>query len=62
MAHFMKTLKKGMHFTGQAVQGALGAYGTYKALGAMGAELYGGIQAARGLAAGAAIAAPLLAV
>ncbi len=59
MAHFMKTIKKGMHFAGRATQGILGTYASLKALQALGSEVYAGVQMARTVAAGASMAAPL---
>ena len=59
MAHFMRTLKKGMHFAGRATQGMIGMYGSLKALQAIGGEAAYAFQAARTIASGAAMVAPL---
>ena len=59
MAHFMKTIKKGMHFAGRATQGLIGMYGSLKALQAIGGEAAYAVQAARTLATGASMVAPL---
>ena len=59
MAHFMRRLQEGMHFMGRVTQGAIGAYGSLKALQAIGSEVYAGAQMARTLATGAGMVAPL---
>ena len=44
---------------GKLTQGAIGAYGSLKALQAIGGEVYAGAQMARTLATGAGMVAPL---
>ena len=48
-----------MHFMGRVTQGAIGAYGSLKALQAIGGEAAYAFQAARTIAGGAAMVAPL---
>ena len=55
----MRKVQRGMHFISKVTQGAIGAYGSLKALQAIGGEVYAGAQMARTLAAGASMAAPL---
>ena len=59
MGHFMRTVKHTFRQAGRVTSGLLGMYGSYKALGAMGSELYSGMQAARAVAGAASMAAPL---
>jgi hypothetical protein len=59
MAHFMRKLQKGLHYMGRVTQGAIGAYGSLKALQAIGGEAAYAFQAARTIASGAAMVAPL---
>ena len=44
---------------GKLTQGAIGAYGSLKALQAIGGEVYAGAQMARTIATGASMVAPL---
>ena len=59
MGHFMRTVKHTFRQAGRVTSGMIGMYGRYKALGAMGSELYTGVQAARTVAGVASMAAPL---
>ena len=52
-------MKRSMHTAGEVGSGLLGAWGSAKALGAMGSEIYGGVQAGRAMWAAAGIAAVL---
>ena len=51
-----------MRTAGEATSMAVGAWGSAKALGAMGSEIYGGMQAARGMLTAGGIAAPAMAL
>ena len=59
MGHFMRTVKHTFKTAGRITSGLIGMYGSYKALAAMGSELYSGVQAARAVAVAASVAAPL---
>jgi hypothetical protein len=57
--HYKGMLKRGMRGATEVGSGLLGAWGTAKALGAMGSEIYGGMQAARAMWTAAGIAGPM---
>lgn len=57
--HYKGFLRKGLRTAGEITSGVIGMYGTAKALGTMGGELFAGMQAARGLMTAASVAAPL---
>jgi hypothetical protein len=52
-------MRRGMRTAGEATSMAVGAWGSAKALGAMGSEIYGGMQAARAAWTAAGIAGPM---
>ena len=54
--HYKGMLRKGLRGASEVTSTALGLYGSYRGLMAMGSELYGAFSAAR---AGLAVAAPL---
>jgi hypothetical protein len=59
MAHWKGMMRRGMRTAGEVGSMAIGAWGSAKALGAMGSEIYGGMQAARAMWTAAGIAAPM---
>ena len=52
--HYKGMLRRGLRTAGEITSGVVGMYGTAKALGAMGSEVYAGFNAARGLMVAAA--------